>query len=103
VDDAPEYPVDVPYALASVRRLGLHRDLRISRAEYEVQQRSAAEIFAHLQRRYGFRILKPQDYLCADGRCAISRNDLPLYSDGEHLSPLGAAVAEPALEAIWSN
>ena len=103
VDDAPEYPVDVPYALASVRRLGLHRDLRISRAEYEVQQRSAAEIFAHLQRRYGFRILKPQDYLCADGRCAISRNDLPLYSDGEHLSPLGAEVAAPALEAIWSN
>ena len=103
VDDAPEQTVDVPYAFVAVRRLGLNRDLRISRAEYEVQQRSAAEIFAHLQSRYGFRILKPQDYLCADSRCAISRNDLPLYSDKEHLSPLGAEVAAPALEAIWSN
>ena len=103
MDDAPENRLDVPYAIASARRLGLRRDLGISRAEYEVQQRSAAEIFADLQRRYGFRILKPQDYLCANGRCAISRNDLPLYSDHDHLSPLGAEVAEPALDAIWSN
>lgn len=103
VDDAPENRMDVPYAVAAARRLGLRRDLGISRAEYELQQRSAEKIFVSLQRRYGFRILKPQDCLCVDGRCAIVRNDLPLYSDLDHLSPLGAEVIEPALQAIWYN
>jgi peptidoglycan/LPS O-acetylase OafA/YrhL len=103
LDDVPESIVYVPYALASARRLGLQRDFRISRAEYELQQRNITDIFARLQRRYAFRILKPQDYLCADGFCAIARNGDPLYADEDHLAPFGAKVAEPALEAIWSE
>ena len=103
VDDVPESSVDVPYALVSARRLGLHRDFRISRVAYEAQQRSAAEILGRLQGRYGFQVLKPEDYLCAGGACAIARNSVPLYRDPEHLTPAGADVAEPALKAIWNN
>ena len=103
VNDVPENPLDVPYALVSARRLGLSRDFRITRAQYEVQQHSATEIFTRLQARYGFQFLKPQDYLCADGRCAIARDGIPLYVDGEHLAPPGAEIAAPALEAIWDN
>ena len=103
VDDAPEIPVDLPYALAVAQRFGVHRDFRISLAEYDQQQHSATDIFARLQQRYGFRILRPQDSLCAEGLCAVTRNDMPLYFDEEHLSPLGALVAAPALEAIWNN
>jgi peptidoglycan/LPS O-acetylase OafA/YrhL len=103
MDDAPQSKVDVPYALASVQRLHLDRDFRISRDTYEAQQHSAAAIFARLQKRYRFRILKPQDFLCADGMCSIARNDAPLYTDGEHLSELGAKISEPALEAIWDE
>jgi peptidoglycan/LPS O-acetylase OafA/YrhL len=102
VDDAPQSIVDVPYALASAHRLHLDREFRISRVAYEAQQHSAAVIFARLQKRYGFRILKPQDLLCAGGMCSIARNDVPLYIDGEHLSELGAMISEPALEAIWN-
>jgi peptidoglycan/LPS O-acetylase OafA/YrhL len=101
LDDAPQSIVYVPYALASARRLHLDRELRISRVAYEAQQHSAAAIFARLQKRYGFRILKPQDLLCAGGMCSIARNDAPLYRDGEHLSELGAMICEPALDAIW--
>jgi peptidoglycan/LPS O-acetylase OafA/YrhL len=103
LDDAPQSIVDVPYALASAQRLHLDREFRISRAAYEAQQHSAAAIFARLQKRYGFRILKPQDWLCAGGMCSIARNDVSLYADGEHLSELGAMISEPALEAIWDT
>jgi hypothetical protein len=103
VDDAPQSIVNVPYALAAARRLHLDRDFRISRVDYEAQQQSAAAIFSRLQKRYGFRILKPQDELCAGGMCSIARIDAPLYTDGEHLSELGAMISEPALEAIWDT
>jgi peptidoglycan/LPS O-acetylase OafA/YrhL len=103
LDDAPQSIVDVPYALASARRLHLDREFRISRVAYEAQQHSAAAIFARLQKRHGFRILKPQDWLCAGGMCSIARNDVSLYVDGEHLSELGAIISEPALEAIWDT
>jgi peptidoglycan/LPS O-acetylase OafA/YrhL len=103
LDDAPQSIVDVPYALASAQRLHLDREFRISRVTYKAQQHSAAAIFARLQKRYGFRILKPQDLLCAGGMCSIARNDVPLYTDGEHLSELGAMISEPALEAIWDT
>jgi peptidoglycan/LPS O-acetylase OafA/YrhL len=102
VDDAPQCNVNVPYALASARRLHLDRDFRISRVDYEVQQRSATAILSRLQKLYGFRILKPQDLLCAGGMCAVARIDAPLYTDGEHLSELGAMISEPAFEAIWA-
>jgi peptidoglycan/LPS O-acetylase OafA/YrhL len=103
MDDAPQSMVYVPYALASAQRLHLDREFRISRDTYEAQQHSAAAIFARLQKRYEFRILKPQDWLCAGGMCSIARNGAPLYSDDEHLSELGAMITEPALEAIWDT
>jgi peptidoglycan/LPS O-acetylase OafA/YrhL len=103
LDDAPQSMVYVPYALASARRLHLNREFRISRDTYEAQQHSAAAIFARLQERYDFRILKPQDWLCAGGMCSIALNGAPLYSDDEHLSELGAMTTEPALEAIWDT
>jgi peptidoglycan/LPS O-acetylase OafA/YrhL len=102
LDDAPQNTVDVPYALAAARRRGWVRDFRISRAEYEAQQHSATAIFARLQQLYAFRILEPQNCLCAGGKCAIARGDVSLYTDDEHLSAPGAMVAEPAIEAIWA-
>ena len=103
MDDAPQSMVNVAYTLAAAQRLHLNREFRISRATYEAQQHSAAAIFARLQKRYEFRILKPQDFLCAGGMCSIAHNHAPLYSDDEHLSELGAMIAEPALEAIWEE
>lgn len=103
VDDAPQSRVSVPYTLAAARRSHLKREFRISLVGYEAQQRSAAQIFARLQKRYAFRILKPQDILCAGGMCSITRNGAPLYSDDEHLSELGAIIIEPAVEAIWDT
>jgi len=101
LDDAPQSPLYVPYALAATRRRGLNVDLRITRAEYEAQQQSATSIFSRLQQRYAVQILEPQDSLCGDGMCAIARNTESLYVDEEHLSALGAMVAKPALEPIW--
>jgi peptidoglycan/LPS O-acetylase OafA/YrhL len=101
IEDAPQSMVNVAYTLAAAKRLHLNREFRISRATYETQQHSAAAIFARLQTRYEFRTLKPQDFLCAGGMCSIAQNDAPMYSDDEHLSELGAMIAEPSLEAIW--
>jgi peptidoglycan/LPS O-acetylase OafA/YrhL len=103
LDDPPQSMVNVPYALAAARRLHLDREFRVSRVANEAQQHSAAAIFARLKKRYEFRIIKQQDLLCSDGMCSIARNDVPLYSDDEHLSELGAMLTEPALEVIWDT
>jgi hypothetical protein len=102
VDDAPTVGVNVPYALASMDRLGERRDFSITPAAYEVQQQAATRILAALQDRYGFAILRPQDLLCASGVCVVERDGRSFYMDDEHLSPLGALAAKPAFERIWS-
>ncbi len=101
IDDAPENPLSVPYTLAAARRLGLHRELGITRAQYDAQQRSALQIFTQFQRQYGLRILQPQDLLCGSGHCAIARDGASFYTDREHLSPAGAMAIEPVFEAIF--
>jgi peptidoglycan/LPS O-acetylase OafA/YrhL len=101
VEDVPQNAVNVPYALASARRFDLRRDFRISETTNDAQQRSANLIFAGAQARYGLRILRPQDILCAGGRCAIASGEAPLYLDNEHLSATGAMLVQPALEAIF--
>jgi len=100
-EDVPQSPVYVPYALAASRRRGLDMDFRITRAQYDAQQSSAAEIFERLRKKYEFQILQPQELLCASGRCAVANNDDSLYEDDEHLSALGAMVTEPVFERIW--
>jgi peptidoglycan/LPS O-acetylase OafA/YrhL len=103
LEDAPHNAFNVPYALASARRLGLDRDLRISHADYDAQQQVATQIFTRLQKQYGLRILKPQDILCAGGMCAITRGEASLYNDAEHLSPAGAVLVEPVLDAVFTD
>jgi peptidoglycan/LPS O-acetylase OafA/YrhL len=101
MEDVPQSSVNVPYALAAAKRLHVDRDFRISRAAYETQQHSAAAVFARLRKGYSFQTLKPQDLLCEDGMCSLTRNDALLYSDAEHVSEPGAMICEPALESIW--
>ena len=102
LDDVPEYPFGVPYALASARRLQLHHDLGLSLAAYDAQQRSATQLFAEFQQQYGLRMLQPQDILCSGGRCAIAHGEAPLYRDREHLSVAGAMAIEPIFEAVFA-
>ncbi len=89
LEDVPHNALNVPYELASARRLSLRRDFRISRTAYEAQELIATQIFQRMQQRYGLRILRPQDILCAGGTCAIARDEAPLYNDDEHLAPTG--------------
>jgi peptidoglycan/LPS O-acetylase OafA/YrhL len=103
LEDVPHNALNVPYELASARRLDLPRDFRISRTAYEAQELSATQIFQRIQQRYGVHILRPQDILCAGGPCAIARGEAPLYNDDEHLSPLGAVIVEPALDAVFTD
>jgi peptidoglycan/LPS O-acetylase OafA/YrhL len=102
LEDVPEYSFSVPYALASVRRLDLRRDLGMTRNAYDAQQQSVSRIFMSLQRQYGLRILKPQDTLCNGGRCAVAHGENPLYRDGEHLATTGALAVEPVFDAVFN-
>jgi peptidoglycan/LPS O-acetylase OafA/YrhL len=102
MDDAPQDSFSVPYELASLRRLKLRREPGISRAEYETQQRSATEVFSALQRHYPFEILRPQDTLCAGGRCIIEREGGSLYVDGEHLAAAGAMLCIGTLDPVFT-
>jgi len=102
IDDAPENPLSVPYELASAKRLALHRELGISKEQYDAQQGSAIRIFTRFQQQYGLHILKPQDLLCASGHCAIAQGEASFYTDREHLAPAGAMAIEPAFEPVFA-
>ncbi len=102
MDDAPENVLSVPYMLASARRLALHRELGISRAQYDAQQRSAIQIFTQFQQQYGLRVLQPQDLLCGSGHCRIARDDASFYTDREHLSPAGALAIEAVFDPVFA-
>ena len=54
LQDVPQLRVNLPYALAAADRLHLHRDFRLRRPEYEVQQRSAMTVFDRLRKRHDF-------------------------------------------------
>jgi hypothetical protein len=74
LDDVPDNILSVPYELASARWLKRDRELGMTQTSYAAQQRSVHAI----SRQYGLRILRPQDVLCARGRCAIARGDASL-------------------------
>lgn len=101
LDDAPQVKFAVPYAVASANRLNEHREFGITRTSYNAQQLTVTRIFAELQRKYPFEILRPEDFLCAGGACAVVRDGRSLYLDSEHLSPAGALIVQPAFETIW--
>ncbi len=54
-----------------------------------------------LRARYGFTVLRPQDILCAQGECLLTKDGQALYQDDEHLSPPGALAIVPALAPLW--
>ena len=101
LDDAPQQDIDVPVALASDARLGRGPRRGISLAAYERQQAVATGILERLRAHYGFTILRPQDILCAQGECLLTKDGQALYQDDEHLSPPGALAIVPALAPLW--
>jgi SGNH domain (fused to AT3 domains) len=101
VEDAPEQAFNAPYTLAAQARLGHPAPLGVSSETYAAQQAVATEIFGRLQRRYSFTRLRPQDILCASGRCALTLDGQVLYQDEEHLAPPGALAVVPAFEPLW--
>jgi peptidoglycan/LPS O-acetylase OafA/YrhL len=103
LQDVPQLDVNPPYALASAARLDLSRDFRMHRAAYEAQQQSATAIFARLRARHDFQLLHPEDYLCAEQLCSVTREGGLLYSDAEHVSELGAFTSERAFDMIWPD
>ena len=102
-EDDPQQDIHVPLTLAADARLGRPRHHGIARAAYDAQQAVVTGIFARLQQRYGFTLLKLPDVLCATGECVIEQGGRALYQDNEHLSPAGALAVAPALEPLWKT
>ena len=103
VEDTPEQAFNVPYALAAQARLGHPAPLGVGSDAYAAQQAVATEILGRLQKRYSFTRLRPQDSLCASGRCALTLAGQVLYQDEEHLAPPGALAVVPAFAPLWQT
>ena len=103
VEGVPQMDFDVPVSLASDARLERAARPGLSRAAYDAQQAVATGIFARLRARYPFTPLRPQDVLCAGGRCSLTQGGRALYQDSDHLSPPGARAVAPAFEPIWRS
>ncbi len=97
----PEAGFHVPHTLAQrVRFAGLLPEAAIGppRAAFEARNRRTLELLRALAAEHGAGLLLPHETLCDEDRCAVLRNDKPLYYDTDHLTITGALELVPMLE-----
>jgi peptidoglycan/LPS O-acetylase OafA/YrhL len=96
VASGADFPYPVP---ACVIRRGEGRCDQ-SRAEAERRRASAQELIRTVVRAHpNVIVVDPMAQLCSRERCPVSRHGKVLYSDGHHLSQLGAEALTPAFLA----
>jgi peptidoglycan/LPS O-acetylase OafA/YrhL len=92
VEQIPEIGYDVPRLLAKAYVNGGDLDIVLpTTQQYSERQRYVSAVFREMEQEYGARIVRTQDLFCADGLCGIEEDGLPLYSDDNHASRIGAA------------
>lgn len=101
VGPVPEIGWHVPHTLAQRSRFGaLLPAIAIQPPLIQVQDRNqrTLSILREAARRYGARLLLPQEVLCsATEGCLVLDDDLPLYFDSHHLTTAGARRLTPLL------
>jgi hypothetical protein len=103
VQSSPEIGRPVPQTLAKARLLGQAIDLEPTQAAYQARQAFVTALFERLRAKYGAVIVRPDQALCAAGRCAVEENGHPLYYDDHHLNRQGALKLTPLLAAALAS
>ena len=103
VASVPEIGWDVPSVMARSLRFDRKVPPAPSRADYAVRQAFVLATLDELDALPGVETLRPDETLCGDGRCRVTRDGRPLYFDTHHLTRTGAAQLEPMFAAIFAH
>ena len=95
VASVPEIGWPVPAVLAREKLAARTRIDPPNEDAYLQRQKFVMATFAQLERSDGVTLIYPHEVLCQTGKCAVSRNGIPLYRDEHHLSVYGALQLTP--------
>ncbi|ENC8004514.1 acyltransferase [Shigella sonnei] len=100
----PEMGVNVPQKMVRALMFGKKiPEISISLDEYNYRHQVVLEAQDAASKKCGVNILDPIPYLCHDGRCWGSKNNIPLYYDDDHLSEHGNKILIPMFEKAFAN
>ena len=100
----PEMNVDVPKTIS--RSLIWNRnypDISIGLEEYNDRHLNTLSIQNKVAKSCNIGVLDPTLYLCEEGICKGSINQIPLYFDDDHLSETGSRLLIPLFEDIFKQ
>jgi peptidoglycan/LPS O-acetylase OafA/YrhL len=105
VRDVPTFRYPVPLALAMAHRRGIEPTFNaLSLDDVRQQQRAFDAEFDRLEQRGAVMTVSPRDALCASGACEmVDEKGALLYRDSNHLTPVGARLVEPVVEACFAE
>lgn len=99
----PEMGFDVPKTLSRRMIFGKNNDLSIPIEDYRKRNAWVWAAQDAARDQCGIKILDPIPYLCHDGRCYGSLNDMPLYVDDDHLSEFGNKLLVPMFAEVYKS
>jgi peptidoglycan/LPS O-acetylase OafA/YrhL len=103
IGPVPEVGKPVPQVLARMALSGSYRPIGPTLEKYRDREQAVLPLFQHAAATdEGVKAVFPARYLCADGRCRVRQDGIPLYRDGHHLSVYGARLLDPLLAGIFS-
>jgi peptidoglycan/LPS O-acetylase OafA/YrhL len=104
IGPVPGVRYSVPRALyAQYLGFDSEMDIRPDFPEFLQKRQRTLALLKHLADSSGARLLLPHKFLCDKARCAVSKENRPLYFDDNHLTTFGAEAISPLFETIFQH
>lgn len=103
VGPLPEPTLNVPHALHVAEFGFADHPAAVTFADYQGRHAVIFEIFRSLEKRPGVSFIWPANKLCAQGRCPIVDEGLPLYFDHNHLSVAAAKRTSSLYDHLFAS
>ncbi|AWQ46766.1 acyltransferase family protein [Serratia marcescens] len=98
----PEFNYDVLFRMTRDAMIGINRDIRITKADYEKRNSDANDIIDIVsERNKNVVVLDTSKYLCDNNYCYGVSGNVPLYRDSNHLSEVGNKKLTPMFDEMW--
>lgn len=99
----PDMPSPVPVAMGKAFLKGQPVDISITADQYRIRNGFIRGIMNEAVSQCGVKLLDPTRYLCDSNKCYGSKDGLPLYVDGDHLSMRGNRLLIPLFKSVFAN
>lgn len=98
VEQVPEHNVRIQKALTRAAAIGNDAgSIGTSLKAHDTRQKFVSDVFNGEEKKSAVHLIKPQRALCSEGKCQMTTETGPLYTDYHHLSRLGARTLLPLI------